>query len=82
MKRKMERLAAQVDELLDCAIFTQELPDDNDNDYGYHYFLVFRSTWKIIARWRTRQEAIEGLQNILDVGYIEDGCIFYGKFPA
>ena len=79
MNRKMERLANQVENLLGCAVFLKISPK-TDNNSGYHYFLVFRNTWKVIGRWHTQAEAVEGLREILDRGYVTDGHMVYGNF--
>ena len=37
MKRRMEKLAEQVENLLGCAVFLKISPE-TDNNSGYHYF--------------------------------------------
>lgn len=81
MKRRMEKLAEKVENLLGCAVFFKFLYK-NDNNFGYRYFLVFRGTWKVIGRWHTQAEAVEGLREILERGYVTDGAMIYGNFVA
>lgn len=72
MRKKMEKLGEQVNDNLGgggVVKFTEN--PVNLQDYG-KYFLEFHNTHKIVRKWDTQAEAIDGLEDIIENG-LTDG---------
>lgn len=66
-RTKMEYLAAQIEEKYNALYFSENHPDigKNDNLHGCRYFLLYKSTFGIFRKYKTQQEAIENMVEIL-----------------
>lgn len=63
----MEALATQIKRKYSTLYFTENPPNAGKDDdlYGYKYFLLFKNTFGIFRKYRTQEEAIEGMTEIL-----------------
>ena len=63
----MESLACHVERKYNTLYFTENHPNAgiDDNLWDYKYFLLFKNTFGIFRKYRTQEEAIEGMTEIL-----------------
>ncbi len=63
----MESLACHVERKYNTLYFTKNPPNAGINDdlFGYRYFLLYKNTFGIFRKYRTQQEAIDGMTEIL-----------------
>ena len=63
----MESLACHVERKYNTLYFTENHPNAGKDDglYGYRYFLLFKNTFGTFRKYRTQEEAIEGMTEIL-----------------
>ena len=63
----MESLACHVERKYNTLYFTENPPNAGINDslHGYRYFLLFKNTFGIFRKYRTQEEAINGMTEIL-----------------
>lgn len=79
LRSKMEKLAEQVinndyyragyngdDNTYPGVYFTEELVNWDESYRGYKYFMCYHNTHSVKAAWKTQEEAVEGLQRMLD----------------
>lgn len=70
MRRKMEKLAEQLDGKV---MYFTENPF---NFYGYEdcrYFICLQNTHKVYKAFRTQADAVEGLQELIEAGVVWEG---------
>lgn len=63
----MESLACHVERKYNTLYFTKNPPDAGKDDslHGYKYLLLFKNTFGIFRKYRTQEEAIEDMTEIL-----------------
>ena len=63
----MEALACHVERKYNTLYFTENPPNAGINDdlFGYRYFLLFKNTFGIFQKYKTQEEAINGMTEIL-----------------
>ena len=63
----MESLACHVERKYNTLYFTENHPNAGKDDglYGYRYFLLFKNKFGTFRKYRTQEEAIEGMTEIL-----------------
>lgn len=63
----MESLAVFVERKYNTLYFTENHPNAgiDDNLRGYKYFLLYKNTFGIFRKYRTQEEAIDGMTEIL-----------------
>lgn len=63
----MESLACHVERKYNTLYFTENPPNaGKDNSlHGYKYFLLFKNTFGTFRKYRTQEEAIDGMTEIL-----------------
>ena len=63
----MESLACHVERKYNTLYFTENHPNAGIDDglHGYRYFLLFKNTFGVFRKYRTQQEAIDGMTEIL-----------------
>lgn len=63
----MESLACQIERKYNTLYFTENHPNAGKDDdlYGYKYFLLFKNTFGIFRKYKTQEEAINGMTEIL-----------------
>lgn len=67
-KRKiMEKLASRVEEKKNTVYFTENHPNAGVDDslWGYKYFLLYKNTFGTFRKYRTQEEAIDDMMEIL-----------------
>ena len=63
----MEALATQIERRQSTLYFMENHPNSGTDDslWGYRYFLLYRNTFGIFRKYKTQQEAIEDMTEIL-----------------
>lgn len=63
----MEALATQIERRHNTLYFTENHPNGgiDGNLHGYKYFLLFKNTFGVFRKYRTQEEAIEDMTEIL-----------------
>lgn len=63
----MESLACHVERKYNTLYFTKNPPNAGINDdlFGYKYFLLFKNTFGIFRKYKTQEEAINDMTEIL-----------------
>ena len=63
----MESLAVFVERKYNTLYFTENPPNAGKDDdlHGYKYFLLFKNTFGIFRKYRTQEEAIDDMMEIL-----------------
>ena len=63
----MESLACHVERKYNTLYFTENHPNAGKDDslHDYKYFLLFKNTFGIFRKYRTQEEAINGMTEIL-----------------
>ena len=63
----MEALATQIKRKYNTLYYTENPPNAGKDDdlYGYKYFLLFKNTFGIFRRYKTQEEVINGMTEIL-----------------
>lgn len=63
----MESLACHVERKYNTLYFTKNPPNAEINDdlFGYKYFLLFKNTFGIFRKYKTQEEAINDMTEIL-----------------
>ena len=66
-RTKMESLARSVEEKKNTVYFTENHPNAGVDDslWGYKYFLLYKNTFGVFRKYKTQQEAIEDMTEIL-----------------
>ena len=66
-RRKMELLARHIEEKKNTIYFTESHPNEGIDDslWGYKYFLLYKNTFGVFRKYKTQQEAIEDMTEIL-----------------
>ena len=67
-RTKMESLARSVEEKKNTVYFTENHPNAGVDDrlWGYKYFLLYKNTFGVFRKYKTQQEAIEDMTEILE----------------
>lgn len=67
-RTKMEALARSVEEKKNTVYFTEHHPNEGIDDslWGYKYFLLYKNTFGVFRKYKTQQEAIEDMTEILE----------------
>ena len=63
----MESLACHIERRYNVLYFTENPPNAGIDDslHGYKYFLLFKNTFGIFRKYRTQEEAINDMTEIL-----------------
>ena len=63
----MESLACHIERKYNTLYFTENHPNAGKDDdlYGYKYFLLFKNTFGIFRKYKTQEEAINDMTEIL-----------------
>lgn len=63
----MTALATQIERKYSSLYFTENPPNGGIDDtlYGYKYFLLYKNTFGVFRKYKTQQEAIEDMTEIL-----------------
>lgn len=63
----MEALATQIKRKYNTLYYTENPPNAgiDENLHGYKYFLLFKNTFGIFRKYKTQEEAINGMTEIL-----------------
>lgn len=63
----MESLACHVERKYNTLYFTENSPNAGINDdlFGYRYFLLYKNTFGVFRKYKTQEEAINGMTEIL-----------------
>lgn len=63
----MEALACHVERKYNALYFTENHPNAGKDDslHGYKYFLLFKNTFGTFRKYKTQEEAIDGMTEIL-----------------
>ena len=63
----MEALATQIKRKYNTLYFTENPPNAgiDDNLFSYKYFLLFKNTFGVFRKYKTQEEAINGMTEIL-----------------
>ena len=63
----MESLACHIERKYNTLYFTENLPNAGKKDslYGCRYFLLYKNTFGVFRKYKTQQEAIEDMTEIL-----------------
>ena len=63
----MEALATQIKRKYNTLYYTENPPNAgiDDNLHGYKYFLLFKDTFGIFRKYKTQEEAINDMTEIL-----------------
>lgn len=66
-RKTMTALATQIERKHNTLYFTENPPNGgiDDNLCGYKYFLLFKNTFGVFRKYRTQQEAIDDMTEIL-----------------
>ncbi len=66
-RKTMEALAVQIERRHNTLYFTENPPNAGKDDdlFGYKYFLLFKNTFGVFRKYRTQQEAIDDMTEIL-----------------
>ena len=63
----MESLACHVERKYNTLYFTENPPNAGKDDglHGYKYFLLYKNTFRVFRKYKTQEEAIDGMTEIL-----------------
>ena len=63
----MTALATQIERKYNTLYFTENPPSGgiDDNLWDYKYFLLFKNTFSVFRKYKTQQEAIDDMTEIL-----------------
>ncbi len=66
-RTRMEALARSVEEKKNTVYFTENHPNAGVDDslWGYKYFLLYKNTFGTFRKYRTQEEAIDDMKEIL-----------------
>lgn len=66
-RTRMEALARSVEEKKNIVYFTENHPNAGVDDslWGYKYFLLYKNTFGTFRKYRTQEEAIDDMKEIL-----------------
>lgn len=66
-RKTMTALATQIERKHNTLYFTENPPNAGKDDglHGYKYFLLFKNTFGVFRKYRTQQEAIDDMTEIL-----------------
>lgn len=66
-RKTMTALATQIERKHNTLYFTENPPNAGKDDslHGYKYFLLFKNTFEVFRKYRTQQEAIDDMTEIL-----------------
>lgn len=66
-RKTMTALATQIERKYSTLYYTENPPNAGKDDglHGYKYFLLFKNTFGIFRKYRTQEEAIDGMTEIL-----------------
>lgn len=66
-RKTMTALATQIERKHNTLYFTENPPNAgiDDNLWGYKYFLLFKNTFGVFRKYRTQEEAIDDMMEIL-----------------
>ena len=66
-RKTMTALATQIERKHNTLYFTENHPNAGKDDdlFGYKYFLLFKNTFGVFRKYRTQEEAIDGMTEIL-----------------
>lgn len=66
-RKTITALATQIERKYNTLYFTGNPPNAGKDDdlHGYKYFLLFKNTFGVFRKYRTQEEAIDGMTEIL-----------------